>query len=83
MLSERGVLVGETTFGKGSVQMPITLSNDQGSLRITIARWLTPLERAIHGEGLEPDYFVELTQADADAELDPQLDKAIEILTNP
>jgi carboxyl-terminal processing protease len=54
----RAPLVGMTTFGKGSVQSWATLSDDQGAVRVTIARWLTPLERQIHEVGLEPDYLV-------------------------
>jgi carboxyl-terminal processing protease len=76
----RGQLVGETTFGKGSVQITKFLSNNQGALRITIARWLTPDERQIHGIGLEPDVVVPLTQEDFDAGNDPQLEAAIELL---
>lgn len=76
---ERAVLVGETTFGKGSVQSLRELSNG-AELRITIARWFTPNDRAIHGEGLEPDIVVELTQEDVDAGLDPQLDRAVQYL---
>ncbi len=52
----RAPLVGTTSFGKGSVQNWIPLSNDQGAVRITIARWLTPDERQIHQVGLEPDH---------------------------
>jgi carboxyl-terminal processing protease len=77
---ERGTLVGETTFGKGSVQISRLLSNGEGALRITIARWLTPNERHIHGLGLEPDVVVTLTEEDAAAELDPQLERAIELM---
>ena len=77
--ARRAVLIGEKTFGKGSVQAPIELSNG-GELRVTVARWFTPNDRAIHGEGLEPDVAVELTQEDFDAERDPQLDRAVEYL---
>jgi len=77
---DRGVLVGQTTFGKGSVQQPVSLSDGQGALRITVAHWLTPDERLIHGIGLTPDFEVVLTEADAEADLDPQLDKAIELI---
>lgn len=77
----RGQLVGITTFGKGSVQTWTPLVNDQGAVRITVARWLTPSGRQIHKIGLEPDVQVELTEADLEAGRDPQLDKAIEILT--
>jgi len=76
----RAPLVGETTYGKGSVQISRTLSNGQGALRVTIARWLTPDARQIHGVGLEPDYLVPFTQEDADAGRDPQLDEAIRLL---
>jgi len=77
---DRGPLVGATTFGKGSVQNWIALDNDQGAVRITIARWLTPDKRQIHEVGLVPDYEVEFTEEDFLADLDPQLDKAIEVL---
>ncbi|MFO7583352.1 MAG: S41 family peptidase [Anaerolineales bacterium] len=76
----RGKLVGMTTFGKGSVQIWNPLSGNQGAVRVTIAKWLTPLERTIHEVGLEPDFEVELTEEDFDAQQDPQLDKAIEVL---
>ena len=75
----RGVLIGETSFGKGSVQQPHTLS-DGSELRITIARWFTPNDRAIHGNGLEPDIPVPFTEEDLDNDLDPQLDRAVEYL---
>jgi carboxyl-terminal processing protease len=55
------------------------LSNG-AELRVTVARWFTPNDRAIHGEGLEPDIEAEITEEDLDAELDPQLDRAIEYL---
>jgi carboxyl-terminal processing protease len=76
----RGVLVGTTTLGKGSVQMVHSLS-DGSELRVTIARWFTPEGRAIHGEGLEPDIEVELTEDDVLAGNDPQLDRAIDYLS--
>jgi carboxyl-terminal processing protease len=76
----RGQLVGVTSFGKGSVQNWIPLKDDQGAVRVTIARWLTPNGRTIHEIGLEPDIVVELTEEDIAAERDPQLDKAIELL---
>ncbi len=78
----RAPLVGVTTYGKGSVQNWIPLSNDQGAVRITIARWLTPNHRQIHKVGLTPDYVVEITDEDVAANLDPQLDKAIELILN-
>ncbi|MFQ5407185.1 MAG: S41 family peptidase [Anaerolineales bacterium] len=77
---ERGLLVGETSFGKGTVQNLLTLSDDNGAMRVTFARWLTPNGRWIHNEGLEPDVSVELTPDDRAAGLDPQLDAAEQLL---
>ncbi len=76
----RGKLVGVTSYGKGSVQNWVPLSNDQGAVRVTIAKWLTPKERTIHQQGLTPDVEVELSEADRLAGKDPQLDKAIQVL---
>jgi carboxyl-terminal processing protease len=76
----RGKLVGVTSYGKGSVQNWVPLTNNQGAVRVTIAKWLTPNERTIHGEGLQPDVVVETTTEDRQADIDPQLDKAIEVL---
>ncbi|MBW6471533.1 MAG: S41 family peptidase [Anaerolineaceae bacterium] len=78
----RGVLVGKKSYGKGSVQNWVTLQNDQGAIRVTIARWLTPNERQINSLGLEPDYEIEITEEDIQAERDTQLEKAIELLLN-
>jgi carboxyl-terminal processing protease len=72
-------LVGETTFGKGSVQTLETFRDDS-SLKITVAKWLTPSGVSIADEGLKPDVEVELTEDNASNGEDPQLDKAIEIL---
>lgn len=77
---DRGVLVGTTSFGKGSVQTVANLVNEQGQIRVTIARWLTPDKRQINGVGLEPDYVIELTEEDIAEGRDPQLQKAIELL---
>jgi len=78
---QRGVLVGVTTYGKGSVQNWVPLQDSQGAVRVTIARWLTPKERQINKVGLKPDYEVKMTEDDVKNNLDPQLDKAVEILT--
>lgn len=75
----RGILLGETTFGKGSVQIPSELS-DGSVLSITTARWFTPNDRMIHGEGLRPDIEVLRTAEDIEADRDPQLDAAIQYL---
>lgn len=77
---KRGLLVGTTTFGKGSVQSPHTLS-DGSSLRVTIAHWFTPNGRQIHNQGITPDIVVEASPADLEAGRDPQLERAIEVLT--
>jgi carboxyl-terminal processing protease len=79
----RGKLVGVTTYGKGSVQNWIPLVDDQGAIRVTIARWLTPNRRQINGVGLTPDYVVEISDADIAAKVDPQLQKAIDLLLAP
>ena len=76
----RAKLVGVQSYGKGSVQTWQPLSNDQGAARVTVAKWLTPNERAIDGVGLAPDYIVEMTDEDYENNLDPQLDKAISVL---
>jgi carboxyl-terminal processing protease len=78
--TERAVLVGVTSYGKGSVQNWIPLSDDQGAVRVTIAKWLTPNGRTIHEKGLTPDVVVEMTEDDYKNELDPQLDIAVETL---
>jgi len=78
--SGRAKLVGVTSYGKGSVQNWIPLSGDNGAVRITIAKWLTPNENTIHEIGLTPDVAVERTEEDYKANLDPQLDKAVEVL---
>ena len=72
-------MIGTTTFGKGSVQLPHTLSNG-GIMRVTIARWFTPNDRSIDGTGLEPDIVVEISEEQYEAEEDPQLDAAISYL---
>jgi carboxyl-terminal processing protease len=77
----RAKLVGEQSYGKGTVQNWIPLSGEQGGVRVTIARWLTPKDRSIDKVGLTPDFVVPLTDKDSQAGLDPQLDKAIAVLT--
>jgi carboxyl-terminal processing protease len=78
---ERGTLVGETSYGKGSVQIWTPLTHNQGAIRVTVARWLTPKERHISEIGITPDVTVEYTEEDFNNEVDPQLEKAIEILS--
>jgi carboxyl-terminal processing protease len=74
----RGVLIGNTSFGKGTVQNNRTLSNG-GGVRITIARWLTPDGEWVHEQGLEPDFLV-LFPEDGSAESDIQLEAAVDYL---
>ncbi len=76
----RALLVGVTTYGKGSVQNWIPLDDNAGAVRITIALWLTPKGRQISGKGLKPDVEVKLTKEDIKAKRDPQLDKAVELI---
>jgi len=77
---QRGYLVGVQSYGKGSVQNIIQLDDNQGAVRVTVARWLTPLERHIHGVGLRPEFWVEITEDDVKNNRDSQLNKAIEVL---
>jgi carboxyl-terminal processing protease len=79
----RAQLVGVTTYGKGTVQDWIALSDNEGAIRVTIARWLTPDGRNVTGTGLTPDVEVKISDADAQAAIDTQLNRAVEILTQP
>jgi carboxyl-terminal processing protease len=74
----RGILIGEQTLGKGSVQRPYRL-RDGSELRVTIAHWFTPNNRAINGRGLTPDIVVPWPENAKPGE-DPQLDRAVEYL---
>ena len=77
---DRGIkLIGEKTFGKGTVQELENLS-DGSSLKITVAHWVLPSGKIIDHEGIEPDYEVPLTATDTANKQDPQLDKAIQVL---
>jgi len=76
----RGVLlIGEDSFGKGSVQEAVTLE-DNSLLKITVAKWLTPKGNSISEVGLKPDIEIEMTEEDFTEGRDPQLDKAVEII---
>jgi carboxyl-terminal processing protease len=79
--NQRASLVGATSYGKGTVQQIHQLSDNGGYIRVTIARWLTPLGRTIDKVGLTPNVPVPMTQDDTTAGRDPQLDKAVSILT--
>ncbi|MCX6795027.1 MAG: S41 family peptidase [Candidatus Falkowbacteria bacterium] len=76
---KKATIVGETTYGKGSVQSLSDLSGG-AALKMTIANWLTPAGDFINEKGLAPNIEVKLTPADADKGLDPQFDKAVELL---
>ncbi len=77
----RAKLVGEQSFGKGTVQEVVDITPDT-ILKITVAKWLTPKGQSISEKGLTPDYVVPFTRKDAEAKKDPQQDKAIELLMN-
>lgn len=72
-------LVGQKTYGKGSVQELNNLDT-LAVLRLTVAKWLTPKDRAIDKEGIKPDIEVKSTEQDQEQGQDPQLDKALEII---
>ena len=82
-LAENGIatLVGQKTFGKGSVQELIPLT-EETSLKITIARWFTPEGHSISANGLEPEIMIEIDEEDISAGRDPQEEKAVQYLLN-
>lgn len=75
----RGILIGEKTFGKGSVQEIEEVGRDS-SLRITVAHWFTPSGKSIDKEGLKPDIEVKMTDDDFNVGRDPQMDRALEYI---
>ncbi|MBP6473137.1 MAG: peptidase S41, partial [Chloroflexi bacterium] len=76
----RGILIGQTSYGKGTVQTWQGLSNG-GGVRLTIARWLTPNRTWIHGTGLEPDYFIPLPDTTSEQDfVDTQRQAAVDYL---
>ncbi len=81
-LSENGAakLVGENSFGKGSVQLPQMLRS-KSMLKVTIAQWMTPKRNIIDKKGIKPDIEVKITEEDVKNEKDPQMEKAIEIVS--
>lgn len=77
---ERATLIGEKTFGKGSVQDVVKLPDNSGVL-ITVAKYYTPSGKSIHGKGIEPDITVKMGNNIAPgSEKDIQLEKAVEVL---
>ena len=79
MVNDRAVVIGKTSYGKGSVQIQPELSNG-GAVSVTIARWYMPDGTLIHGVGIKPDIEVDYTVEDFESDVDPQLDAAIENL---
>lgn len=78
---KRGLVIGEETFGKGSVQ-EVEMLEDGSSLRLTIAKWLTPDGRDIEEVGITPDRIIEITAEDIENENDAQLEEARQYLIN-
>ena len=74
-------IVGEQSYGKGSVQEVVNITSDT-ILKITIAKWLTPKGTSISLKGLTPDYKVAMSQKDIDQKVDSQMNKAIELLND-
>lgn len=78
---DKAVVVGEQTFGKGSVQDYIEF-DDGSALKLTIALWLTPSGRSIEEAGITPDKAVEMTAEDFNQDRDPQMKQAVDELKN-
>jgi carboxyl-terminal processing protease len=76
---DKAKLVGTQSFGKGSVQEVVKITPDT-LLKITVAKWLTPNGISISLKGLTPDYKVDISQKDVDSKVDPQLNKAVDLL---
>ncbi|HSO29328.1 MAG TPA: S41 family peptidase [Candidatus Sulfomarinibacteraceae bacterium] len=77
--TDRATIIGETSYGKGTVQQWIELESDTGGMKLTVAKWLTPDKRWIHRVGVVPDIVVEVP-AETPAGSDPVLDRAVEFL---
>ena len=82
-LSEHNIatLVGDKTFGKGSVQELIDITKDT-SLKITVAQWLTPKGTSLSKNGIVPDFVVKRTPKDFELGNDPQMEKTVEVINN-
>ena len=78
---KRATIIGERTFGKGSVQLIYELSDDS-RLHVTVAKWFTPNGNVIDGTGLTPDIEVLFTEEDHAEQRDPQMERAIDFLKN-
>ncbi len=73
-------LIGDKSFGKGSVQQLINLKDGSG-IKVTIAKWITPKGVNLNHNGLDPDVAQGITADDVNADKDPQMDKALQELT--
>ncbi len=78
----KAILVGEKTFGKGSVQDYMSY-DDNSALKLTVALWYTPKGRSIEKQGIDPDIDVKLSADDINADKDPQLDVAVQAVLDP
>ena len=78
---KKAFLIGEKSYGKGSVQEVVKVTPDT-ILKITVAKWLTPNGNSISEKGLIPDYEILITKKDLEEKMDPQLNKAVELLNN-
>ena len=76
---KRATLVGERSYGKGTIQEWLTLPGDTGGFRLTVARWLTPKQRSIEGTGLDPDVPVAIP-ATTPVGRDVVLERALEVV---
>ena len=70
-------LIGEKSFGKGSVQELVPLGAN-AAVKVTIAKWITPGGKNLNKDGLNPDIEVKLTEEDVKAGKDPQMDRALQ-----
>lgn len=75
------VLIGEKSFGKGTIQDVVEFPDGSG-VHITIAKWLTPKKEWVHKKGITPDKEVKISEEDIKAEKDPQLDEALKTARN-
>jgi len=76
---KRATLIGTKSFGKGSAQTLVSLANG-GAVKVTIAKWFTPLGVGIDGKGLQPDTVIDLPQDASPTDSDVQVSKALEVL---
>lgn len=72
-------IIGTRSFGKGSVQQLVHIGD--ASLKVTVARWITPAGNWIMGNGITPDIEVSITKEDIAADIDPQMERAVKFLT--